>query len=245
MWKKVALAVLVGLLLLGGFVYVRYAEHHSLVMDQLEAGSQIAETERGPIEYELKGEDGPVLLFLHGTPGGYDQGAREAGYRVLSPSRPGYLRTPLTVGRTPKEQAHAYAALLDTLGVDHVYVMGASGGGPSAIEFAALFPERTNALVLVEAVSASMPEDDDEIPGFMRTDFTAWFALSAFEWISGPEGIVEMLIPDPENQARVLQDETALATITNLIWGLWPPSRRMVGMDNDLAADARHAPAGG
>ena len=43
-----------------------------------------------------------------------------------------------------------------------------------------------------------------------------------------------MLIPDPDNQERVLEDETALATVTNLIWGLWPPSRRMVGMDNDL-----------
>ena len=48
-------------------------------------------------EYQLVGDSGPVLLFLHGTPGGYDQGTSVPEVRVLTPSRPGYLRTPIDV----------------------------------------------------------------------------------------------------------------------------------------------------
>ena len=42
-------------------------------MSTLNAESEIAETALGEIEYILKGE-GPVVLALHGGPGGYDQG---------------------------------------------------------------------------------------------------------------------------------------------------------------------------
>lgn len=54
------------------------------------------ETSVGVIEYADRGE-GPVLLSAHGSPGGYDQGLamvevfRKNGYRIISPSRPGYL----------------------------------------------------------------------------------------------------------------------------------------------------------
>jgi hypothetical protein len=53
--------------------------------------------------------------------GGCDQGlilARtigETGYRFVALSRPGYLGTPLTAGRTPEEQADLYADLVDNV----------------------------------------------------------------------------------------------------------------------------------
>src|SRR5688500_7119525 len=56
---------------------------------------QTAETERGPIEYDLHGTDGPVVLSVHAGLGGADQGRlfaswlQDDGYRILSPSRPG------------------------------------------------------------------------------------------------------------------------------------------------------------
>jgi pimeloyl-ACP methyl ester carboxylesterase len=83
------------------------------------------------MEYVLKGDHGPIMLFLHGAPGGYDA-APDAGenFRLLAPSRPGYLSTPLETGRTPAEQARAYAALLDALEIrEPVLVMAPSGGG--------------------------------------------------------------------------------------------------------------------
>jgi len=87
-----------------------------------EAQSVVAQTRAGPVEYASRG-GGPVVLVLHGGFGGFDQGhlfipgLAEAGFSVIAPSRPGYLRTPLSTGETNEEQADAMAALLDTLGV--------------------------------------------------------------------------------------------------------------------------------
>src|SRR5262245_61480430 len=122
----------------------------------LVAGSNIASTSRGEIEYAIAGEGTPMLR-LHGRPVGYDAviaGPRArpddyAAYKTIAVSRPGYLRTPLSSGRTPAEQADLYAALLDSLGINRVIVYGASGGGPSALQFAIRHPNRTIALILV------------------------------------------------------------------------------------------------
>src|ERR1051325_6740228 len=63
------------------------------------AGSQVISTARGPIEFATRGA-GPTVLALHGTGGGWDQGMYLAGvladngFRVIAPSRFGYLRTP-------------------------------------------------------------------------------------------------------------------------------------------------------
>ena len=60
----------------------------------------VVDTPSGPVAFREEGE-GPPVLFVHGSPGGSDQGmlmARflaEAGFRVIAPSRPGYLATPL------------------------------------------------------------------------------------------------------------------------------------------------------
>src|SRR5690349_1661222 len=92
----------------------------------LETRSRVIMTARGPIEYAEIGR-GPPVLVVHGTPGGYDQPLRylEATHRsgsthYIIPSRPGYLRTPLSVGSTPADQARAFAALLDALGTKRV-----------------------------------------------------------------------------------------------------------------------------
>jgi pimeloyl-ACP methyl ester carboxylesterase len=59
-----------------------------------------ADTQQGAVEYAIEG-DGPPVLVVHGTPGGSDQALAmgrflaEAGLRVIAPSRPGYLDTPL------------------------------------------------------------------------------------------------------------------------------------------------------
>ena len=96
----------------------------------LKANSETVETSLGSVEYTLKGNNGPVLLFIHGTPGGYDQTTEATDkFRVLTPSRPGYLRTSILLGKTPLQQAKVFKALLEALGIDKVIVMGTSGGG--------------------------------------------------------------------------------------------------------------------
>ena len=77
---------------------------------------------RARIEYVDRGE-GPTLLVFHDAPGGYDQAMllgslfAEEEFHLVAPSRPGYLRTPLTTGQSLAEQADAMAALIETMGI--------------------------------------------------------------------------------------------------------------------------------
>lgn len=111
--------------------------------------------------------------------------AEQGDFRHIIPSRPGYLRTPLSVGRTPREPAEAFAALLDILKIDKVAVLGGSGGGPSAIGFAARYPDRCVAFVLEEAVSKQWNAGK---PGFLEAainktvghDFGVWLIKDQF-----------------------------------------------------------------
>lgn len=122
-------------------------------------------TPLGPIEYAERG-DGDPILAVHGTLGGWDQGLvgaeflRVNGFKIIAPSRPGYLGTPLSTGRTFAEQGDAFAALLDVLGIDRITVFAASGGGPSGYELAARHPDRVSRLVQVDGVCLPGP-----IPG--------------------------------------------------------------------------------
>lgn len=121
-------------------------------------GGLVVNTTLGPVEYQITGS-GPVVIYAHGTPGGYDQGlyfARFLGENsctLISPSRPGYLRTPLASGATPEAQADLYAALLDALGIEQASVIGFSGGGPSALQFALRHPERCQGLIMIGAIA--------------------------------------------------------------------------------------------
>ena len=111
-------------------------------------------TPNGPVEYASFGH-GPVLLFLHGAGGGYDQAQDLAnryaplGYRVVSVSRFGYMRIPIPHDASLAAQADAYAHVLNALGVPSVILVAVSAGAPSALEFALRHPGRCNGLVLV------------------------------------------------------------------------------------------------
>jgi pimeloyl-ACP methyl ester carboxylesterase len=148
----IAISVVVGALL--ALAYARYRPDIDRAHARIETGSRIATTRCGPIEYAEVGQGSPVLL-VHGAGGGFDQGLdlgaglARAGFRVIAPSRFGYLRTPLPADATAEAQADGHACLLDALGVARAAVMGVSAGGPSALQLALRHPERTTALVLL------------------------------------------------------------------------------------------------
>lgn len=81
----------------------------------------------------------------------HDRLAQE-GFSVLTPSRPGYDGTPSSVGRTAQQAADALTALLDTLGVPTVDVIGISAAGPTALALAQRHARRTRKVVLESAV---------------------------------------------------------------------------------------------
>jgi pimeloyl-ACP methyl ester carboxylesterase len=119
----------------------------------------LTETPLGAVEHVDTGDGDPVL-FVHGTPGGSDQGALmgqflvHSGFRVVAVSRPGYLGTPLTDAlSTPDQQADLELALMDSLGIDQFGLVCWSGGGPSSYRLAVKHPDRVRSLVTLAAVS--------------------------------------------------------------------------------------------
>lgn len=200
----------------------------------------VAETGRGRVEYADRGTGDP-LLSVHGSPGGCDQGLLAAeffrvnGFRVIAPSRPGYLGTPLTSGRTPEEQADLFAALLDVLAVDRVVVLGVSGGGPSSYLFAARHPERVSRLV--EIASISKPSTETLVAKVMDRVATSRLGNGFLLWLTEHPSLVARLNSDlgPGRDAgpysRALM-RTMVATFLG----------RQSGCDNDMTEFARLAP---
>lgn len=234
MIRKIGLGFLAILALAAISISFIYLVSRSNALSDLKAESEVVSTSKGEIEYVLKGDEGPVVLFLHGSPGGYDQSFPSwPGYRLLAPSRPGYLRTPIDVGATPREQADAYSLLLDELKIHDVIVLGASGGGPSAIHFAASYPERVRALILIEAVTQALP-NEGPISSLNRSDFLYWATMKTMLATQGAKGLSALLVPDPENRKRVLSDPSKLKRLEDLVWTQWPGSLRVTGWENDL-----------
>jgi pimeloyl-ACP methyl ester carboxylesterase len=158
----IVVAVLVLLLVLP---YPRYRQDMQAARARLLANSSVVHTPHGDIEYSVEGDGRPVLA-LHGAGGGYDQGlwlgqmALGSGYKFISVSRYGYLRSPIPANASIRSQAALYRDLLDQLHIDKVIVIGGSAGGPSATQFANDFPERTSALILISAVSQAAAAGD-------------------------------------------------------------------------------------
>ena len=67
-----AIVAVTVLIVLIGWILISYANWKREMIARLRAGSQIIQTSRGPIEYATAGE-GPVVLGVHGSPGGFDQ----------------------------------------------------------------------------------------------------------------------------------------------------------------------------
>lgn len=201
---------------------------------QLDKLSSVIETSVGPIEYRLTGEKGPVILFIHGTPGGHDQTMNASDhFRVLTPSRPGYLRTPLSAGKSPLEQAQAFKALLDALKIKKVVVIGVSGGGPSSMEFAAAYPNSTLGLIALEAVSFSEDFSEEDLELIEASDRAVLFSLLLVKAL-GAEFAATSMFPSVANQEKALSSPENIKLLNDLMWTSWPPSPRNEGAINDL-----------
>ena len=233
MLEKILIRTSLGLLLVVSLFFGYYFYFKSSFVKDLDYRSSVNETALGPIEYSLTGESDLVLLFIHGTPGGHDQTTEPSSdYSVLTPSRPGYLRTPLSVGKSPHEQAKAYKALLDSLGIKEVLILGVSGGGPSAIEFAAAYPETTLGLIALEAVSLSADFWEEDEALLSGSDFSFWFNLLVLDLL-GDEALASFMLPNLVNQQKLLKDQKKIENLKKTMWSIWPLSLRRDGFIND------------
>jgi pimeloyl-ACP methyl ester carboxylesterase len=137
-------------------------------------------TPHGAMRYVEDGAGAP-LLFVHGSPGGCDQGRlmgaflAARGFRVISPSRPGYHGSPLSdENATPRAQAEMELALMDSLGVDRFALACWSGGGPSSYTLAARNPGRVTSMAAIAAVSGPYHWEHPHEESMLSGRFGAW-----------------------------------------------------------------------
>lgn len=166
---------------------LRFRHDMAAARARLRGRSQVLASPLGDIEYAEGGRGRPVLV-IHGSGGGFDQGELVArtvlgdDVRWIAPSRFGYLRSALPPAATFDDQADAYAFLLDHLELERVAVVALSHGGPSALLFAALHPERVSSLTLVSCGVTSM-DDPAQTQANRHGDALAWiFAADARYW---------------------------------------------------------------
>lgn len=183
------------------------------------------ETALGPLEYADTGS-GPAMLCLHGAMGGWDQSlllgrallSEPERFRILAPSRPGYLGTPLSTGATPDQQADAFAALLDQLGIAAAWVAAISGGGPSALAFALNYPDRCRGLILVSAPTGQHSPPVSTVSRLRAMAFVARIpGVSALlrrkaAW-SDPDRVARRVITNPVLLERTLANPEAMAML--------------------------------
>lgn len=165
MLRRILRWIAIGLILAVVLVSAAYFWDMNRAYERVSGKSTVIPSPYGDIEFTVGGS-GPDVLVIHGSGGGYDQGELLAQavlgeqFHRITPSRFGYLHSTYPEGATFDDQAHAYAYLLDHLGIKKVAVVALSHGGPSALLFAVLYPERVSSLTLISCgVSSSAAQD--------------------------------------------------------------------------------------
>jgi pimeloyl-ACP methyl ester carboxylesterase len=207
--------------------------------ERIEGRSRLISSPYGDIEY-LEGGSGPAVLVVHWSGGGYDQGELIVravlgdGVHWIAPSRFGYLRSTFHDGATFDDQAHAYAHLLDRLHIQRAAVVALSHGGPSALLFAVLHPERVTSLTLISAGVASSifaVSDHGIVLSVRGADIPPHrlkgFALVEHEVVEGRDGGVSRLQPLEH-----------LCALESMVYGRSKPLSR--GIVSDLPMSRNH-----
>ena len=199
----------------------------------------IAKTVKGPIEYRLEGT-GPTIMVLNGGHCSRDtrlshERLIENGFAVLTPSRPGYDDTPSEVGRSAQAAADALAALLDSLQISAVDVIGISAAGPTALAFAQRHPHRTRKLILESAMTTDWDEQTKKRSriGFGRAEKVTWTLMHLMMKLF-PTVMIKALLHD----LTVLDVDEVLKRMTEddlyFIKRMLQTSRSGTGFMNDI-----------
>ncbi len=195
-------------------VFVKYHSSMRAARERLRGKSTVIPSPYGDIEYTEHGS-GCDVLVIHGSGGGFDQGellaqvVLDEQFHCITPSRFGYVRSTFHEGATWDEQAHAYGSLLDHLGVQQVGVVAFSAGGPSALLFALLHPERVSSLTLISCGGARIPTAESKqasrqgsaLNWIFQRDFPYWFISWLFKrqfmtLMGVPKAVVAGLSPE-------------------------------------------------
>lgn len=212
--------------------------------------STVIEGRFGHLEYAEAGTGTP-LLMIHGTGGGFDQGLMFAaplassGYRVIAPSRFGYLRSAFPADPSSENQADAFVDLLDALDIDKIAIAGGSAGALSALQFAIRHPDRCAALLpIVPATYVPdraparpwSPFQQSVAESVLRSDFLFWAGI-----VTMRDTLIETLLA---TDAAVYNAASAAeqARAREILWSILPVSARANGLLNDARLAGNPAP---
>ena len=221
-WYKRVWIYIVGGILIAFAIYllVQGVRCHIAVGESRERlaayGAETAALSYGNMTYVDKGE-GEVILSMHGIFGGYDQAYDtckdfNSDYRIVAPSRFGYLGSDIWGNGTPAEQAAAYVELLDKLEIEGVYLLATSAGGSAAIRFALDYPERTKGLILYCSAMpyTEKPEKYAEYagpPAFLCNDYAMFLISPLFEPMMGMKSsTIYSMLPIRDRKEGVVLD---------------------------------------
>jgi pimeloyl-ACP methyl ester carboxylesterase len=199
-----------GLVLVGSACYLRDLRRDQERLAAIER--RVIDTPFGRVEYAQAG-DGPAVLVVHGVFGGCDFGVSvggvnvPAGYRVISPSRFGFLGSPFPSDRSPAAQADAFAALLDYLEISELPVVAFSAGSSSAVQLALRHPERVSRLVLISPNAPHrepLPKPPRVLAPMIFSQPAFWaMRLLAHSRLEGMSGAPAGFVPDEREHAAL------------------------------------------
>ena len=245
---SIYLLVLAVLIVTAAGVYILFARDLSLARARLAGQSETMQTSVGTLEYSVRGAGEPILA-IHGAGGGFDQAIDMTGalvgheYRLIAPSRFGYLRSSLPPDLTVAMQADAYAELLHHLGIDQAVVVGISAGAWSSMQFAIRYPQRCRALVLIVPAdylpAGTALHGGAFVTAMISSDFFAWAALRLMSIVPGAmSGAMLGTAPAVVRSA----DAGEKARVGQLLDHLLPVSPRYEGMQFDIHTAAMREP---
>jgi pimeloyl-ACP methyl ester carboxylesterase len=128
------------------------------------------------LAYRVDGAGSPALAFVHGWLSRLDHWDAQAepfasDHRVVRWDRRGMSRSANgPTADSPQRHADDLAAILDHEGIGSVVVVGHAGGGPTALTFAASYPERTDGLAMVDSRVYTPAEGRDSDPLLATVD---------------------------------------------------------------------------
>ncbi len=194
----------------------------------------VIDTPFGKVEYIDRG-DGPTVLVIHGITQGADGGLQALaddlvpdGYRVIVPSRFGYLGSEMPKDATPEMQADAFSALLDAIHVERALVLAGSAGSTSALHLALRHRDRTRALLLVSA-NVPGPHQAKGMPprpvfrAIFGSDPVLWFVIT---YLPGLMARLSQVLSVPEGVRPTEEDEAKLRRATQ---NVFPGALRVTG----------------
>lgn len=239
--RRSMLLGLAGLALAGsGYTVGAFREARAQADNRLFAQSTVIQTRAGQLEYAVAG-DGPPLMMIHGTGGGFDQGLlfaaglRQRGFRIIAPSRFGYLGTGFPDDASPAHQADTLIDLLDHLGIERLAVVGGSAGALTASEFALRHPDRCSHLGLLVPAANLTNRDPVEFTALQRLAVNAVLGSDFWFWslsrLMPGQMIRTLLATDPALLDQVPKAERQRATA--ILDQLFPISRKVNGLRTD------------